>query len=108
MNLVYRDELFPREEYKKCFELALDLVGRREACRITVKLLALAHEQSCEEQLALAIRDSVNSGELPDIEKLKERFVMKAGPMRKVDVQAGDLSSYTPLFGFIEEKGEKQ
>ncbi len=98
MNLVYRNELFPREEYKKCFELALSLLGRREACRITVKLLALAHEQSCEDQLALAIRDTVNSGELPDMDGLKERFTMKAGPMREVDVQAGDLSSYTPLF----------
>ncbi len=108
MNLVYRDELFPREEYKQCFEFALLRRGRREACRMAVKLLAMAHEQSCEEQLALAIRDSVNSGELPDIEKLKERFVMKAGPMRKVDVQVGNLSSYAPLFGFIEEKGGKQ
>ncbi len=104
MNLVYRDDLFPREEYKQCFELALDLVGRREACRIIVKLLAMAHEQSCEEQLALAIRDSLNSGELPDMDTLKERFVMKAGPMKEVDVQAGDLSSYMPLF---KEKGGK-
>ena len=108
MNLVYRDELFPREEYKQCFELALSRRGRREACRMIVKLLAMAHEQSCEEQLALAIRDSVNSGELPDTDKLRERFVMKAGPMREVDVQAGDLSSYVPLFGFTEEKGGKQ
>ena len=105
MNLVYRDELFPREEYKKCFELALSLVGRREACRMVVNLLVIAHEQSCEYQLALAIRDTVNSGELPDMDGLKERFVMKAGPMKEVDVQAGDLSSYAPLFGFIEERG---
>jgi len=73
-----------------------------------VKLLALAHEQSCEEQLAMAIRDSLSCGELPDIDTLEERFVMKAGPMREVDVQAGDLSSYTPLFGVIEEKGGKK
>ena len=108
MNLVYRDELFPREEYKRCFELALCVVGRRGACRMIVKLLALAHEQSCEEQLAMAIRDSLSCGKLPDMDTLEERFVMKAGPMREVDVQAGDLSSYTPLFGVIEEKGGKK
>ncbi len=108
MRLVYRDELFPREEYRKCFELAVELVGSREACRMAAKLLALAHEQSCEDQLALAIRDTVNSGELPDVDTLKERFRMKAGPMREVDVQTGDLSSYTPLFGLIEEKGGKK
>ena len=108
MKLVYRDELFPREEYKQCFELALCVVGSREACRMIVKLLALAHEQSCEDQLALAIRDSLSCGELPDMDTLKERFVMKAGPMKEVDVQEGYLSSYTPLFGFTEEKGGKK
>ena len=105
MNLAYRDELFPREEYKLCFELALSTLGRREACRMAVKLLAMAHEQSCEEQLALAIRDSLNSGELPEMDTLRERFVMKAGPMREVDVRKGDLSSYTRLSG---QKGGKQ
>ena len=108
MNLVYRDELFPREEYRQCFELALCRLGRRDACRMAVKLLALAHEQSCEDQLAVAIRDTVNSGELPDVDELKERFRMKAGPMREVDVRAGDLSSYAPLSELIEEKGGKQ
>ena len=108
MNLVYRDELFPREEYRQCFELALSRLGRRDACRMAVKLLALAHEQSCEDQLALAIKDTVNSGELPDVDELKQRFRMKAGPMREVDVRAGDLSSYAPLSELIEEKGGKQ
>ena len=41
MNLVYRDELFPREEYKRCFELAVELLSGREACGVAVKLLAL-------------------------------------------------------------------
>ena len=108
MNLVYRDELFPREEYKRCFELAVLRLGRRGACRMAVKLLALAHEQSCEDQLALAIRDTLNSGELPDVDELKDRFVIKAGSMREVRVQAGDLSSYAPLSELIEEKGGNQ
>ena len=108
MNLVYRDELFPREEYKRCFELAVLRLGRREACRMAVKLLALAHEQGCEDQLALAIRDTVNSGELPEVDELKDRFVIKAGSMREVRVCAGDLSSYAPLSELLEEKGGKQ
>ena len=52
LNLVYRAELFPREAYRHCFELALTRLTERAACRLAVKLLALAHEQNCEATLA--------------------------------------------------------
>lgn len=98
MNLVYRDELFPREEYKRCFELACELLPQRDACRLTVKLLALAHDYSCEAQLALATGKCVSVGELPDIDALKERFAVKTGPMPGVNVQRGSLDNYGSLF----------
>ena len=98
MNLVYRDELFPREEYRRCFELACDLLSRREACGVAVKLLALAHDYNCEAHLALAIGKCVSVGELPDIDELKERFTVKTGPMPGVDVHRGRLDNYGSLF----------
>ena len=52
--------------------------------------------------------NSLNSGELPDVDELKDRFVIKAGSMREVRVQAGDLSSYAPLSELTEEKGGNQ
>ncbi|MCY4196291.1 MAG: IS21 family transposase, partial [Rhodobacteraceae bacterium] len=48
LNLVYRDDLFPRVEYQQCFETALEKCGAHDACRLTVKLLAMAHEDNCE------------------------------------------------------------
>ncbi len=108
MKLVYRDELFPREEYKKCFELALSLVGSREACRIAVKLLAMAHEQSCEDQLALADKGHRKLGRTSRCRRAQRAFCYESGADEgsgRTGVQAGDLSSYTPLFGYVKEKG---
>ena len=33
LNLVYRDQLFPREAYRRCFERALEWLPERQACR---------------------------------------------------------------------------
>src|SRR4051812_39229966 len=52
LNLVYRDQLFPREAYRRAFEALREAVPERQACRITVDLLALAHDRGCEAELA--------------------------------------------------------
>ena len=52
VNLVYRDQLFPRDAYRRMFDALLDAVGERLACRRMVDLLALAHDRGCEAQLA--------------------------------------------------------
>ena len=31
LNLVYRDALFPRDAYRRCFEVALERLTEREA-----------------------------------------------------------------------------
>ena len=52
MNLVYRDQLFPRAVYRRAFEALLEATDEKTACRCTVGLLALAHDRSCEAALA--------------------------------------------------------
>src|SRR5690606_38493343 len=37
LNLVYRDQLFPREAYRRTFEFLLAELGERAACRRTVE-----------------------------------------------------------------------
>lgn len=37
---VYRDKLFPRQEYRRAFEALLDRLADKQACKITVELLA--------------------------------------------------------------------
>ena len=97
MNLVYRDELFPREPYRRCFEKALERIGEREACRLAVGLLALAHEESCEAELAAAIDRALGSGRLPDPGELKARFAPRRGKMPSVDVVRPPLGGYGSL-----------
>ncbi len=47
LNLVYRDQLFPREAYRRAFNVLRKRLPDKKACRIMVDLLALAHERGC-------------------------------------------------------------
>ena len=53
LNLVYRDQLFPRASlspHLRCTRA--ELLPEKQACRVMVDLLALAHERGCEAELA--------------------------------------------------------
>ena len=99
LNLVYRDELFPREAYRRCFERAFDQHGERVACRMTVRLLALAHEQNCEAALAAEIDDCLRAGQLPDMGRLKSRFAPASGAMLAIGVIQAPLAGTGDLLG---------
>ena len=43
LNWVCRDDLFPRDAYRRAFDALLEALGGRKACRRMVDLLALAH-----------------------------------------------------------------
>lgn len=47
LGLVYRDQLFPRDAYRRTFEAPVE----RQAYRLMVEILALAHERACEASL---------------------------------------------------------
>ena len=64
LNLVYRDQLFPRQAYARPFEALLAREGEKRACLVTVELLALAHERACEAELAEAIQILRGDGQL--------------------------------------------
>ena len=74
LNLVYRDQLFPRRAYARAFEVLLDEAGEKQACRTMVGLLALAHERACEAELAVVLEAELDAGRLPDLKALTERF----------------------------------
>ena len=97
LHLVYRDALFPREPYRRCFEKALERVSERQACRLAVALLALAHEENCEADLAHAIDRALNAGRLPDLDKLKARFAPRPGRMPSVRIARPLLAGYGTL-----------
>ena len=59
LSLVYRDQLFPREAYRLMFEFLRQELAERAACKLMVALLSLAHDRSCEAQLAGVLADDL-------------------------------------------------
>ena len=74
INLVYRDQLFPHRAYARAFEALLARESEKQACRIMVGLLALAHDRACVAELAHAIDADLDAGDLPDLDRLRDRF----------------------------------
>jgi hypothetical protein len=106
LHLVYRDKLFPRPEYRRAFEALCAAMPERPACKITVELLALAHERNCERELANELGQVLRSGSLPDLAKLRTRFSPDPADLPQVWVQPVCLDSYQVLVGTQGMAGE--
>ena len=97
MNLVYRDQLFPRRAFSLAFEALLAALGERPACRTMVGILALAHEQACEAELSAALQTTLDDGVLPDLAELIERFRPKDAEWPVVVVTLPSLAIYDQI-----------
>ncbi len=80
MGLVYRDQLFPRQAF-----------------RMTVDLLALAHDRGCEAELAEHLEEDLSQHRTPDIPTLRALFGPSEDALPVVKVQMADLASYNRL-----------
>jgi hypothetical protein len=100
LNLVYREQLFPRRAYARAFDALLAETGEKAACKIMVGLLAIAHERACEAELAVAIEEELDSGRLPNLSTLIERFAPKVGTAPNVIVALPELAIYDALASF--------
>lgn len=96
-NLVYRDQLFPRPAYARAFEALHQSVGDKRACKLTVELLALAHDRGCEAELAELIDAELDTGRLPDLALLRERFGPNPASVPAIKVEFVALSTYDEL-----------
>jgi len=99
LGLVYRDRLFPREAYRQTFDALLASGSERDACRTMVALLALAHDRSCEAELAERLADGLRAGLLPDIAELRTGFAPDPASVPHVTVERASLKSYESLLG---------
>ena len=97
MGLVYRDKLFPRQAYSRAFDALVAALPARMACRITVELLALAHERACEAELAERLTQDLDAGLLPDMKALRELFTPDIQALPDVVVTMTPLSAYDEL-----------
>jgi hypothetical protein len=99
LNLVYRDQLFPRAAYRQTFDRLLERVPEKSACRLMVNLLALAHERGCEADLATLLAADLAAGQLPDLAALRERFAPDPAALPAVTVLLTPLIAYEALIG---------
>jgi len=97
LNLVYRDQLFPRRAYARAFEALLARESEKQACRTMVGLLALAHDRACEAALADSLDVDLDPGGLPDLASLRERFKPDQAAIPDVAVALVPLSAYDEL-----------
>jgi hypothetical protein len=97
MGLVYRDKLFPRQAYRRAFEVLVATVPARAACRTMVDLLALAHDRACEGELAERLTRDLDADILPDMTVLRRVFTPDAGALLAIVITDMPLSAYDEL-----------
>jgi transposase InsO family protein len=97
LNLVYREQLFPRRAYQRAFEALLASNSEKQACRTMVGLLALAHDRACEVELAAAIDGELDAGRLPDLDTLGRRFAPNPAAVPDIIIELAPLHLYDEL-----------
>jgi len=97
LNLVYRDKLFPRPAYRRAFEALSAQLPEKMACKITVDLLALAHDRGCERELAEEVDTALDTGSLPDPVALRRMFGPDPADLPSISVLPVALDSYDAL-----------
>ncbi|MBX7250315.1 MAG: IS21 family transposase [Caulobacteraceae bacterium] len=105
LNLVYRDQLFPRQAYRRTFDSLLEHLPDKKACRLMVELLALAHDRGCEAELAESLAFDLEAKRLPDMAALRARFAPDPSRLPQVVVQLASLATYQDLIGTGEQGG---
>jgi hypothetical protein len=99
LNLVYRDQLFPRAAFRRTWEALIAAQLPRQACRVMVGLLALAHDRACEAELAVALDTIIDDGNLPDLAVLQHRFMPSCTAVPEVTVLLPAAIAYDALLG---------
>ncbi len=94
---VLRDEMFPRDEYRRTWERLQEGLSERQACKTMVGLLDLAARGACEADLAQVLAGLLQAGTLPDLPGLEERFAPRVAELPEVTVELPTLADYDTL-----------
>jgi hypothetical protein len=97
LNLVYRDQLWPRQAYRDMFDHLCDRVSERSACKLMVELLSIAHDRACEAQLSKLLSEDLAADRLPDLKALRTRFAPDLASLPEVTVHLTSLTLYEAL-----------
>ena len=96
-GLAFRDDLFPREAYRRTWEQLDREMTPRNACKTMVGLLELAGNHGVEAQLADRLNALLERGELPDLTTLFDEFAPRQAECPVVVVEMPDAAIYDTL-----------
>ena len=103
LNLVYRDQLFPREAFRDAWEGCLPPGPLALACRTMVGLLALAHDRACEAELAGDCGRSSTPGSCLICSPCSDRFAPASIAVPEVTVTLPAAIAYDVLLSAPQE-----
>lgn len=98
-GLAFRDELFPREAYRRMWDELEAHLTQREACKTMVGLLELAAREGVEAVLATRLNALLVAGRLPDLKALREEFAPRPADHPVVNIEMPSASCYDDLLG---------
>jgi hypothetical protein len=96
-GLTYRDQLFPRGEYRRAWQALSAALPQKDACKRMVGLLAMAHEECCEAELAGLIAADLEAGRLPEAAALRRRLRPSTAMPADVPVDLTDPRKFDAL-----------
>lgn len=96
-DLTFRDALFPREAYRRTWEVLEGLLTQRQACQTIVALLEMAARDGMEGLLADRLDALRLAGELPDVKRLREEFAPREALMPQITVVLPSVARYDAL-----------
>ena len=95
---VLREGMFPREVFRRAWDMLDDKLEPRRACRTYVGLLHLAATHGCEAALADHLEAVLAAGELPDVEVARAAIAPPPPSAPTISIPPPDLSAYDTLY----------
>jgi hypothetical protein len=94
LNLAYRAQLFPRDAYRKTFDMLVEKLPEKTAFKLMVGRLALAHDRGCEADLATSLKADLAAGRVPDLAILRAQFAPDPASLPDIVVPLAPLLAY--------------
>jgi hypothetical protein len=95
---VLREGMFPREAFRRTWEMLDATLESRHACRVYVGLLHLAATHACEVALATRLETVLATGGLPDIETACGAVAPPPSTLPEISIRQPDPSVYDSLY----------
>lgn len=93
-----REEMFPREVFRRAWEMLDQSLDDRRACKTYVGLLHLAAGHACEAALAIHLGEVMAAGQLPDLEAARLAVAPPPAEAPAINIPQPDFATYDALF----------